>query len=155
MANFHLAQINIARMVHPIDDPRMADFVALLAPVNALADNAPGFVWRLQGDSGNATDISYEDDPFILVNMSVWESVEALRDFTYKGDHLKVYRDRRNWFQKVEAPQYCLWWVPAGHVPTVAEGRARLEHYQKNGPTPHAFWFSKLYPAPAAETVSA
>lgn len=130
-----------------MDDPRIADFVAQLAPINALADAAPGFVWRLQSSYGNAMDIAYSDDPTINVNMSVWKSVEALRDYVYKSNHMPVFRDRAKWFLRMDKPHYCLWWVPAGHIPTVAEGRERLEHYQQHGPTPFSFWFSKLYPA--------
>ena len=144
---FHLAQINIGRLIAPMDDPRIADFIAQLAPVNALADGAPGFVWRLQSSYGNATDIEYSDDPTLNVNMSLWESVETLRDYVYRSDHLTVFRDRAKWFQKLDKPHYCLWWVPVGHIPAVAEGRERLEHYQQHGPTPFSFWFSKMYPA--------
>jgi hypothetical protein len=154
--NFHLAQINIGQLIAPIDDPRIAGFVSQLDPVNALADAAPGFVWRLQSTAGNATDIPYSDDPSIIVNMSVWESVEALRDFVYgsKSKHLDVLRERAKWFEKMDTPYYCLWWVPAGHIPRVAEGRERLEHYQQHGATPYSFWFSKLFPAPAEEGVA-
>lgn len=148
---FHLAQINIARMVWPVDDPKMADFVSQLASVNALADAAPGFVWRLQSEAGNATDVPYSDDPFVLVNMSVWESVESLVAYTYTSDHVKVFRDRARWFERMEKPHYCLWWIPAGHIPTVAEGKERLEHYQMHGPTPYSFWFSRKFPAPTPE----
>jgi hypothetical protein len=151
--NYHLAQINIGRLVAPLDDPKIAEFVAQLDPVNALADSAPGFVWRLQSDSGNATDIPYSDDPFVIVNMSVWESMEALRDFAYRSDHIRVFRDRAKWFEKAEKPNYGLWWIPAGHVPTVAEGRERLEHYQKHGATPHSFWFSQPFPQSTDEGV--
>ena len=150
---YHLAQVNIARLIAPIDDPRIAEFVAQLEPINALADAAPGFVWRLKSESGDATDIAYNDDPFIIVNMSVWESVQALRDFAYRSDHVRVFRDRAKWFEKMDKPNYCLWWVPAGHIPTVAEGRERLEHYQRHGSTPYAFWFSQQFPAPADEGV--
>ncbi len=144
---YHLAQINIGRLVAPIDDPKIAGFVSQLAPVNALADAAPGFVWRLQSSSGNATDIAYNDDPTIFVNMSVWQSVEALRDFVYRSNHLQMLRDRAKWFEKMDKPFACLWWIPAGHIPTIAEGRERLEHFQEHGPTPLSFWFSQLYPA--------
>lgn len=154
MAPFHLAQINIARLTAPLDDPRIADFVAQLDPINALAERSAGFVWRLKSDAGNATDIAYNDDPFVIVNMSVWESIEALKDFTYRGDHRGVFRDRAKWFEKMTAPQYCLWWVSAGHIPTVAEGRERLEHYHQYGSTPYAFWFQKWFPAPAEELVT-
>jgi uncharacterized protein DUF3291 len=144
----HLAQINIARLVAPLDDPRIAEFVAQLEPINAIADEAPGFVWRLKSDSGNATDIAYNDDPFVIVNMSVWESLDALRTYAYKSDHAKVFRDRAKWFEKMEKPSYCLWWIPIGHVPSVVEGRERLEHYQVYGATPYSFWFSQHYPKP-------
>ena len=144
----HLAQINIARLVAPLDDPRIAEFVAQLEPINAIADEAPGFVWRLKSDSGNATDIAYNDDPFVIVNMSVWESLDALRTYAYKSDHAKVFRDRAKWFEKMEKPSYCLWWTPIGHVPSVVEGRERLEHYQVHGATPYSFWFSQHYPKP-------
>jgi hypothetical protein len=150
----HLAQINIGRLIAPLDDPRIAGFVAQLAPINKLADESPGFVWRLQSASGNATDIIYaHDDPSINVNMSVWETLDALKDFVYRSRHLGVFRDRGQWFEKMDLPHYCLWWVPVGHIPTVAEGRERLEHYQKHGSTPEAFWFSEWYPAPVGEEV--
>jgi hypothetical protein len=150
---YHLAQINIARLIAPLDDPKIAEFVAQLEPINALADKASGFVWRLKSESGNATDIAYNDDPFVIVNMSVWESMEALRQYAYKSDHAKVLRDRAKWFEKMEKPNYCLWWIPVGHIPTVAEGRERLEHYQHHGATPSAFWFSQHFPQPADDGV--
>ncbi len=153
--NYHLAQINIGRLIAPIDDPKIAEFVAQLAPINAIADKAPGFGWRLQSESGNATDIAYNDDPSIMVNMSVWESLEVLRDYAYKSDHMKVFRDRAKWFEKMDKPHYCLWWIPGGHIPTVAEGRKRLEHYQTHGATPYSFWFSQQFPQPAREGVCA
>ena len=148
-----MAQINIGRLVAPIDDPKIAEFVAQLDAINGLADRAPGFVWRLQSNSGNATDIAYNDDPFVIVNMSVWETIDALRNFVYRSDHMRVLRDRAKWFEKMDKPYYCLWWVPAGHQPSVAEGRERLEHYQKLGSTPYAFWFSQHFPAPADDGV--
>jgi Domain of unknown function (DUF3291) len=151
--NYHLAQINIGRLVAPVDDPQIVEFVAGLEPVNALADRAPGFVWRLQSALGNATDIAYNDNPFMMVNMSVWESLETLRDFTYRSDHIRFLRDRARWFVKMDKPSYCLWWVPAGHRPTVAEGRERMERYQLHGATPYSFWFSKQFPQPADEGV--
>jgi hypothetical protein len=147
----HLAQINIGRLVAPVDDPRIAEFIAQLDEVNAQADSLPGFVWRLQSASGNATDVPYNDDPFVLVNMSVWKSVEALRDYVYRSRHVEVMRDRAKWFEKMEKPHYCLWWVPAGHIPTVAEARERLEHYQRHGATPESFWFSQQFDAPVEQ----
>lgn len=150
---YHLAQINISRLLAPLDDPKIAGFVARLDEINALADSAPGFVWRLQSESGNATDIAYSDDPFVIVNMSVWDSVEALKQFTYMSRHIEVFRQRADWFEKSNRPNYCLWWVPAGHVPTLAEGRERLQHYQQYGSTPYSFWFSQGFPAPTGEEV--
>ncbi len=153
---YHLAQINIGRLIAPIDDPKIAEFVAQLEPINALADNAPGFIWRLQSASGNATDIIYDErDRSIFLNMSVWESIGALRDYAYKSDHARVFRDRAKWFEKMDKPNYCLWWIPVGHIPTVAEGRERLEHYQQHGATPYSFWFSQHFPQPAGESVCA
>ena len=147
----HLAQINIGRLVAPVDDPKISEFVEQLDAINALADRAPGFVWRLQSSSGNATDVPYDDDPFVIVNMSVWESVDALRDYVYASRHLDVLRDRAKWFEKMEKPHYCLWWVPAGHIPSVGEGRERLEHYQIHGATRMSFWFSQQFPTPVEE----
>lgn len=153
--DYHLAQINIARLLAPIDDPRIADFVAQLDGINAIAETSPGFVWRLKSESGNATDIAYSDDPFVIPNMSVWKSIAELRDFAYRSQHLLVFKDRAKWFEKMDKPHYCLWWIPAGHIPTVAEGRARLEHYQLHGPTQHSFWFSRLFPEPEGDAVTA
>jgi len=150
---YHLAQINIARLVAPIDDPRIAGFVAQLGPINALAESSSGFVWRLQSESGNATDVPYNDDPFVIVNMSVWESIEALRDFAYRSQHLEVFKDRAKWFEKPSKPNYCMWWIEAGHIPTLEEGRERLTHYQEYGATPYSFWFSQRYPTPAEDAV--
>ena len=151
MSEHQLAQINIARLLAPLHDPQIADFVAQLDEINEVAEKAPGFVWRLKSDSGNATDVPYSDDPFVIVNMSVWESIEALKQFTYQSRHLQVFRSRRNWFEKMSAPHYCLWWVPSGHVPTVVEGRERLQHYAQRGSTPEAFWFSEPFPAATLE----
>ncbi len=147
--DFHLAQINIARLIAPLDDPRIADFVAQLGPINALADGAAGFVWRLQSESGNATDIAWTDDPLAIVNMSVWESVEALRDYAYGSKHREVLREKARWFGKMEKATGCMWWVPIGHRPTVPKGRERLTHYQEHGATPYSFWFSQRFPMPA------
>ena len=155
MAAYHLAQINVGRFVAPIIDLRMAGFVAQLDPVNALADASPGFVWRLQSEIGNATNIPYSDDPLMAVNMSVWESLEALKNFVYASDHIIPFRNRAKWFEKMDKPHYCLWWVPAGHIPTVAEGRERLEHYQQHGSTRYSFWFQKPFPAPQEEAIFA
>ena len=151
MSDYHLAQINIGRLVAPAGDPQVAAFFAQLDEINELAEKSPGFIWRLQSDSGNATDIPYNEDPTLLVNMSVWETLESLKAFTYQSRHLQVFRQRRDWFQKMSQPHYCLWWVPAGHTPSVTEGRERLERYTQFGSTPESFWFSEPFPAPVLE----
>lgn len=153
--SFHLAQINVGRLLAPIDDPRIAEFVARLDEINALADRTPGFVWRMQTEAGNATSLPYNDDPLVIANMSVWESVEALRDYVYRSAHVDVMRKRLTWFEKPPVPMYCLWWIPAGHIPTLAEGRARLEHYQQHGATDVSFWFAKPAPHPATPAIAA
>jgi uncharacterized protein DUF3291 len=147
--HFQIAQLNVARLRAPLDDPSMREFVELLAPVNAIADASPGFVWRLQTEAGDATAIQAFDDLSILVNMSVWESIDALRAFAYSGAHLDVFRARRRWFDPMEPISHVLWWVPAGHVPTVEEGRSRLERLHADGPTPEAFSFKRTFPPPA------
>lgn len=151
---YHIAQINIARAKAPLDDPSMAGFVARLDEINRLADDSPGFVWRLRTDAGNATDLRAYDDDAILVNMSVWESPETLRDFVYRSMHAQVMRRRREWFERFEGMYYALWWVPAGHVPTVEEGKLRLAHLRQNGESPYAFSFARIYPPPGAAAAS-
>jgi len=142
-----LAQLNVGRPVAPIDSAQLADFVGQLDEVNALAEASPGFVWRLVGDGGNATDLRSDVDPTLIVNMSVWESAETLFDFVYKTMHTKVMARRREWFEKLEVFQV-LFWVPAGHRPTVAEAMARLGMLRERGPSPEAFTFKQRYPAP-------
>ena len=122
MARYHIAQINIARMLAQIEDPMMAAFVAQLAPVNPLADETPGFIWRLQSESGDATGIKVYDDDMIIINLMVWENIEALREYVYKGAHHAVLRDWKRRFEKFEGFYYALWWMPAGHLPTADEG---------------------------------
>ena len=150
MAEYHLAQINIARMLAPIDDPSMAEFVAQLAPVNALADTSPGFVWRLQTESGDATSIKVYDDDRIIVNLTVWEGLEALREFVYKNAHHAVLRERKRWFEKFDGSYYALWWVPAGHIPGTEEAKERLDHLREHGETGYAFSFQHIFPKPAS-----
>lgn len=143
---YHLAQVNIARPLAPLDTPKLAEFVAQLAPVNALAEAAPGFIWRLVGDGGDATSIRV-DDPTIIVNMSVWETPEHLFEFVYKTVHAKVMARRREWFERMQT-FVVLWWIPAGHVPTVGEAMAKLALLEANGPSPEAFTFKQRYAAP-------
>lgn len=137
---WHLAQFNLARMRYPLDHPAMADFVARLDDINALADASPGFVWRLQDEGGNATALRPLGEDMI-VNMSVWESVETLDAFTYRSDHVAVMRERKRWFEMPKEAHLTLWWVPAGHRPTVIEAKARLDHLRRHGPTSYAFTF--------------
>jgi len=153
---FHLAQLNVARLLHPLDDPRIKDFVDGLERINALAERSPGFVWRLQSDSGNATDVQHpwSADPFMLVNMSVWKQPEDLREYVYRSGHMEYFQRRAEWFEKPVEAHYVLWWIPEGHIPTLEEARERLEHYRERGATPHAFWFGKVFPAPAAVVYS-
>jgi Domain of unknown function (DUF3291) len=155
MSDWHLAQINIGRFRQAPDHPDNADFMAALDHVNSLAEASQGFVWRLTGEgSNNATDIRPFDDPMMAVNMSVWESLEALAAFAYRNmDHRSVMRRRREWFE--ETPVYmALWWVPAGHTPTPAEGREKLELLARFGPTSKAFMFKQPFPPPGGEIAS-
>ncbi len=149
MQEWHLAQANIGRAVAPMDDPTMADFMAQLDAINALADRTPGFVWRLQSGSGNATDIAVTDDPLVILNMSVWESVDALFDYVYRTAHTPVMARRREWFETPTRPHLVLWWVEAGHRPRVTEALDRLDMLAERGPTPDAFTFKQRFPAPA------
>jgi hypothetical protein len=148
MSDHHLAQINIARMLAPIDDPIMTDFVAQLPPINALAEESPGFVWRLQSENGDATSIKVYDDNMIIINLTVWENVDSLREYVYKSAHRRVLRERKRWFEKFDGPYYALWWVPAGHLPDPQEGRERLEYLGEHGDSPHSFSFKKTFPEP-------
>lgn len=140
-ASYHLAQVNIARLKAPIDDPLIADFVEQLDSVNLAAERSPGFVWRFQSDSGNATDIQVYPDPMIVVNLSVWESKEALKEFTYKNQqHLAVFVKRKKWFEHMEI-SYVLWYIPKGHIPSIEESKERLAYLKEHGPSPYAFKF--------------
>jgi hypothetical protein len=149
MSRYHLAQLNIARMRAPLESPIMADFVAKLDRVNALADDAPGFVWRLQTEDGDATGLRYFGDD-MLVNLSVWETVDALRRFVYQSTHLDIMRRRKEWFARMAEPYLVLWWVEAGHLPSLPESAERLQRLREHGPGPQAFTFKHLSPPPAA-----
>ena len=151
----HLAQINIGRMVAAIDDPAVAEFADALDRINAIADGSPGFVWRLQTDAGNATAIHAFDDPLLLVNMSVWESAEALRAYVYKTDHAGFLRRRRKWFVPYEGPHMALWWIAAGTLPTVDDGKAALAALAADGPGPRAFTFNPTFPPPGSARTAA
>jgi Domain of unknown function (DUF3291) len=147
-ARFQLAQVNIASPLEPLDSPLLAEFVEQLGPVNATAELSDGFVWRLQTESGNATDVRGFDDERLIINMSVWESLDSLRAFVYSTRaHLDVMRRRRDWFARLRLG-LALWWVPTGHRPTIAEAEERFALLQARGPSPDAFTFREHYPAP-------
>ena len=143
--DFHIAQINIGRAVGDVDGPLLAEFMALLDPVNELADSSAGFVWRMQDEEGNNTSLRPYEDERIIINMSVWESIEALRAFVYSGMHVSVMRRRREWFEKFESTYLGLWWVPAGTIPTVEDAKLRLASLDEHGPTPYAFTFRQTF----------
>ncbi len=143
--NFHLAQLNIGRILAPLDSPAMADFTGNLDRINALAESSPGFIWRLKDDANNATSIPIYDDNRIIVNMSVWNSFDELYAYVYKSMHTEFLKRRREWFEKMGELYHVLWHVPAGHLPDVAEARERLEHLRMHGETPHAFSFKKTF----------
>ena len=146
MANYRIAQVNIGRIRVQLDDPLMAGFVARLDEINALADNSPGFVWRLQTPEGNATYLRPFGDDRMLLNMSVWESVEALKQYVYQTAHAELLKQRQQWFEKLSAVYVALWWVPAGHLPGIDEAKKRLAHLDAHGATQFAFTFKTIYP---------
>src|SRR5579859_4520697 len=142
---FHLAQINIGRLTAPLDHPAIADFTDNLARVNKLGKEAPGFVWLLEGSDPEmgATDVAWPGDPDMVVNMSVWESVAALRDFAFSGEHRPILARRKEFFVPLGTAAATLWWVPAGTIPTVQDAHDRLEHFREHGATPYAFSFQR------------
>jgi hypothetical protein len=137
----HLAQLNVARLRAPMDDPSIDDFRNNLDPINALAEASAGYVWRLQDESGNATNIKPWGDELAIVNLTVWESIDALADFTYRTGHVEFLRRRREFFEAPTEPIMCLWWIPEGTIPTMPDAIERLEHLRADGPTPTAFTF--------------
>jgi heme-degrading monooxygenase HmoA len=146
--SYHLAQVNVSYSKAPIDDPIMAEFVAKLDEINQLAERSPGFIWRHISDSRDPAQREY-DDPLILFNMSVWESIEALRDYTYRTDHAPVFAHRKDWFidwkENMGYPSYALWWIPAGTLPTVEEAKAKLIRLGEIGPSSEAFTFKSPF----------
>lgn len=151
MPAYELAQLNIGIIKGPIDGPVMAEFVANLDPINALAERTPGFVWRFQTEEGNATSVRpYPENESMAVNMSVWKNVDSLRLFVFHSEHVAIMRRRREWFEKMDEAFLVLWWVPKGHRPTVEEAKNRLELLRRKGPTAEAFTFRQAYPPPDA-----
>lgn len=146
--DWHLAQINIGRLVAPQGDPRVQPFFDALDRVNALAEASPGFVWRLQDDGGNAMGIRYAPDPLLAVNMSVWTDADALFAFVYRSAHTPVMAKRRDYFERYDGAYQALWWIPAGTLPTVNDGLSRLWLIERFGPCPEAFTFKARFPEP-------
>ena len=147
---YQLAEINIARLLQPIDHPQIAEFVDALDEINAQADQAPGFVWRLVSDDGNdAIDYRPYDDDRIIINVSVWRDVESLKAYTYRSDHVDFVIRRKVWFEPIKKPHIALWWVPTGAYPSVQEAVARLEHLQTHGSSSYAFDIAKPLPPPS------
>lgn len=141
MKEYRLAQVNIARMLAPIDSPVMSDFVANLDRINEVAENSEGFIWRLTGEENDATAIRVFEDDYLIINMSVWESRDALFNFTYKSDHVAIFARRKEWFGAMKDRHMALWYVEAGHEPTPEEAKKRLEYLNINGSTPYSFGF--------------
>ena len=148
MPDFHLAQYNVAWLIAPLDDPRLADFNANLDRVNRLADEAPGFVWRHQAADGNSTSVRIRDDDSLIINFSVWDSAEALFEYAFHSGHVEMFRRRTEWFTHEEQPYAVLWWIPARHLPSVEEAEGRLAQLGADGPTAEAFTFKARFPAP-------
>ncbi|MEU5973230.1 DUF3291 domain-containing protein [Streptomyces sp. NPDC047315] len=148
MTSYELAQVNIARLKFPLDSPELKYFVDNLDPVNAVAEASDGFVWRLKDETGDATDIRIFDDEWIVVNMSVWRDKDALTTFMYQGTHRELLARRHEWFERVREAMSTLWWIPAGHRPTVAEAENRLRLLRTEGPTERAFTLNRAFPAP-------
>lgn len=145
--DFQLAQLNIAHLLAPLDAPQLADFVANLDRINALAESSPGFVWRLQTEEGNATDIDFFG-PEYIVNMSVWSDVAALHSYVYRSAHTEILRRKREWFHTMGAAHMVLWWVPEAHRPTLEEAGEKLALLREHGPSAEAFTFKQRFPAP-------
>jgi hypothetical protein len=154
MSAYELAQLNIGIIKGPMDSPVMADFAAGLERINALADRSPGFVWRLQTEEGDATSIRPFDNENLLLNMSVWRDVESLNRYVYNSAHVELMRRRREWFERMREAFLVLWWVPAGHRPSIPEAIAKLEALRANGPTREAFTFRQAFAPPDAQAPS-
>lgn len=150
MSVWQLAQLNVGVIRAPLESPQMADFVANLDRINALAEGSPGFVWRLQTEEGNATALRPRGEDF-LVNMSVWADVASLERYVYRSMHVEFMKRRREWFERLSDTYLALWWVPAGHRPSVEEALARLDRVRRDGPTAHAFTFRQAFSPPDAD----
>jgi len=148
---FQVAQCNVGQAIQPLDHEEMAEFVAALDPINAIAETSPGFVWRLKDDDGQSSsyvDIPGSDDPLLIINYSIWKDLDSLKHFVNRTDHIAYLRRRREWFQKLDVPTSVAWWIPAGTIPDVAEAYGRVLHLQAHGPTAEAFTLAKPAPMP-------
>ena len=147
-AGYHLAQANVAYALAPADDPLLADYMVRLDEMNVLADCSPGFVWRYLTDSRDPAQREFTD-PYVLFNMSVWESIDALHAYTYRTAHSEVYAARRRWFAEPKAVvgghALAMWWIPVGERPTVEDAKARLAEITASGPSPRAFTFKQRF----------
>jgi Domain of unknown function (DUF3291) len=148
MSDWHLAQVNVGRLVALMPDPRVAPFFEALARINAVADASPGFVWRLQDETGNATSISYSPDPLLAINMSVWTDAESLFDYVYRSAHAPEMARRREYFDRYDGAYQALWWIPAGTIPTINDALSRLWMLDRFGPSAQAFTFKMRFPCP-------
>jgi len=148
MKKYQIAQINIAKAVADMDSEMMSGFVSRLDEINALADSADGFVWRLQTEDGDSTAIRVFDDPLLIINITVWDSIEALKSFVYRTAHVELIQHREAWFSKISSMHQTLWWIPEGHIPSIEESKGRLDYLNKHGPSSKAFNFGKPFPQP-------
>ncbi|MGF1561826.1 MAG: DUF3291 domain-containing protein [Geminicoccaceae bacterium] len=146
--DWHLAQINIAEAVAPLDDPIMAEFMDGIAHINALAEQAPGFIWRLQTDDGDATAIAAFDNPHMIINMSVWRDLASLKAFVFTGDHLRYLQRKKDWFGRMNTPHLACWWLRAGTTPSIEDGKAALAHLAAHGPSAAAFTIARPFAPP-------
>ncbi len=141
----YLAQLNIAKMLAPLDSPVMADFVDNLDRINALAESSEGFVWRLKDDANNATSLKIYDDDFLIVNMSVWKDIDSLFRFAYQTQHVDIFKRRNEWFEKMKDMHMAIWYIEENHRPTIIEAEERLDYLRATGETPFAFTFKKRF----------
>jgi hypothetical protein len=144
-----LAQLNIARIAHPLESKEMQDFTLALSAINLLAEHSPGFVWLLKDENNTATSFRIYDDPSIIVNMSVWESLDSLKHYVFNSGHHHYLKRRKEWFIPLEQTGTVLWWIPDNHTPSLEEARNKLDYLRKNGSTQEAFGFAQAFAAPA------
>lgn len=149
MADHHIAQLNISRLLASLDTPEMKEFVDFLEPVNKFAEESPGFVWRMKGENGEASSLlaSPFDDPMIVTNLTVWADIPSLQAFVYKSVHRYFLQNRRQWFARVATNQFVMWWVSPGVIPTLTDAKDRLQRLEAEGPSPEAFTLQQAFDA--------